>query len=170
MRFARAVAHGRPKPPDASEPLTLAHTVAAMGLKYVVVTSADRDDLRDGGAQHFADCIAAIREHSPRTKIEILTSDFRGKGRMERALEILASNPPDVFNHNVETVPDLYPAEPPAASIRAFCDQKTAEAQSARQHHQHSYGNGQRNPRQLFQVDGYQRSTRRDGDSVHDRH
>ncbi|MHB8911761.1 MAG: lipoyl synthase [Lysobacter sp.] len=109
------VAHGRPKPPDASEPLTLAQTVADMGLKYVVVTSVDRDDLRDGGAQHFADCIKAIREHSPRTKIEILTPDFRGKGRMERALEILAGNPPDVFNHNVETVPDLYPNVRPGA-------------------------------------------------------
>ena len=112
------VAHGRPKPPDASEPLTLAHTVADMGLKYVVVTSVDRDDLRDGGAQHFTDCIAAIREHSPKTKIEILTPDFRGKGRMERALEILAGNPPDVFNHNVETVPDLYPNVRPGADYQ----------------------------------------------------
>src|SRR6187399_1395801 len=84
------VAHGRPKPPDASEPLNLARTVADMGLRYVVITSVDRDDLRDGGAGHFVDCIAAIREHSPRTRIEILTPDFRGKGRMERALEILA--------------------------------------------------------------------------------
>ena len=112
------VAHGRPKPPDASEPLTLAHTVADMNLKYVVVTSVDRDDLRDGGAQHFVDCIAAIREHSPRTKIEILTPDFRGKGRMERALEILAANPPDVFNHNVETVPDLYRNVRPGADYQ----------------------------------------------------
>lgn len=102
------VAHGRPKPPDAEEPENLARTVADMGLKYVVVTSVDRDDLRDGGAQHFVDCIAAIRARSPNTKIEILTPDFRGKGRMERALEILALSPPDVFNHNVETVPDLY--------------------------------------------------------------
>ncbi len=102
------VAHGRPKPPDADEPLNLARTIADMGLKYVVVTSVDRDDLRDGGAQHFVDCIAAVREHSPQTKIEILTPDFRGKGRMERALEILAKNPPDVFNHNLETVPELY--------------------------------------------------------------
>ncbi|MDQ3511870.1 MAG: lipoyl synthase, partial [Pseudomonadota bacterium] len=109
------VAHGRPKPPDASEPLTLARTVADMNLKYVVVTSVDRDDLRDGGAQHFADCIAAIREHSPQTKIEILTPDFRGKGRMERALEILATSPPDVFNHNLETVPKLYPSIRPGA-------------------------------------------------------
>lgn len=112
------VAHGRPKPPDASEPLTLAQTVADMRLKYVVVTSVDRDDLRDGGAQHFVDCIAAIREHSPRTKIEILTPDFRGKGRMERALEILAASPPDVFNHNVETVPELYRNVRPGADYQ----------------------------------------------------
>ncbi|WP_368565665.1 lipoyl synthase [Pseudoxanthomonas sp. UTMC 1351] len=112
------VAHGRPKPPDASEPLSLATTVADMGLKYVVVTSVDRDDLRDGGAQHFVDCIAAIREHSPRTRIEILTPDFRGKGRMDRALEILATNPPDVFNHNIETVPDLYPNVRPGADYQ----------------------------------------------------
>src|SRR5690606_35612303 len=102
------VAHGRPKPPDPAEPLHLAQTVKDMGLKYVVVTSVDRDDLRDGGAGHFVDCISAIREMSPGTKIEILTPDFRGKGRMERALEILAADPPDVFNHNIETVPDLY--------------------------------------------------------------
>jgi lipoyl synthase len=112
------VAHGRPKPPDASEPLNLARTIADMGLKYVVVTSVDRDDLRDGGAQHFVDCIAAVREHSPQTKIEILTPDFRGKGRMERALEILATNPPDVFNHNLETVPELYRNVRPGADYQ----------------------------------------------------
>lgn len=112
------VAHGRPKPPDAEEPENLARTVADMGLKYVVVTSVDRDDLRDGGAQHFVDCIAAIRARSPGTKIEILTPDFRGKGRMERALEILALNPPDVFNHNVETVPDLYRNVRPGADYQ----------------------------------------------------
>ena len=112
------VAHGRPKPPDAQEPANLARTVADMGLKYVVVTSVDRDDLRDGGAQHFVDCIAAIRRESPRTRIEVLTPDFRGKGRMERALEILATNPPDVFNHNVETVPDLYPNVRPGADYQ----------------------------------------------------
>ncbi|KAF1717075.1 lipoyl synthase [Pseudoxanthomonas yeongjuensis] len=112
------VAHGRPKPPDAGEPLSLATTVADMGLKYVVVTSVDRDDLRDGGAQHFVDCIAAIREHSPKTRIEILTPDFRGKGRMDRALEILAANPPDVFNHNIETVPDLYSNVRPGADYQ----------------------------------------------------
>jgi lipoic acid synthetase len=109
------VAHGRPKLPDVDEPLSLAHTITEMGLKYVVITSVDRDDLRDGGAQHFVDCIAAIREHSPATRIEILTPDFRGKGRMERALEILAQNPPDVFNHNIETVPNLYPNVRPGA-------------------------------------------------------
>jgi len=102
------VAHGRPRPPDPDEPRRLAATVADMGLKYVVVTSVDRDDLRDGGAQHFVDCIAAIRAATPGTRIEILTPDFRGKGRMDRALGILATHPPDVFNHNVETVPDLY--------------------------------------------------------------
>jgi lipoic acid synthetase len=112
------VAHGRPKPPDPSEPLNLARTIADMRLKYVVITSVDRDDLRDGGAQHFVDCIAAVREHSPNTKIEILTPDFRGKGRMERALEILATNPPDVFNHNLETVPDLYRNVRPGADYQ----------------------------------------------------
>ncbi len=102
------VAHGRPKPPDPAEPLRLAQTVKDMRLKYVVVTSVDRDDLRDGGASHFVDCITAIREFSPATRIEILTPDFRGKGRMERALDILAHAPPDVFNHNLETVPGRY--------------------------------------------------------------
>ena len=112
------VAHGRPKPPDANEPTNLANTVADMGLKYVVVTSVDRDDLRDGGAQHFVDCIRAIREKSPATRIEVLTPDFRGKGRMERALEILANSPPDVFNHNIETVPDLYRNVRPGADYQ----------------------------------------------------
>ncbi|MGV8932206.1 MAG: lipoyl synthase [Luteimonas sp.] len=112
------VAHGRPKPPDASEPLNLGNTIADMALKYVVVTSVDRDDLRDGGAQHFVDCIAAIRAQTPSTRIEILTPDFRGKGRMERALEILATNPPDVFNHNVETVPELYRNVRPGADYQ----------------------------------------------------
>ena len=112
------VAHGRPRPPDASEPANLGNTVADMGLKYVVVTSVDRDDLRDGGAQHFVDCIAASRERAPGTRIEILTPDFRGKGRMERALDILAQNPPDVFNHNIETVPDLYRNVRPGADYQ----------------------------------------------------
>lgn len=116
------VAHGRPKPPDADEPAHLAQTIADMDLKYVVITSVDRDDLRDGGAQHFVDCIAAIREKSPRTRIEILTPDFRGKGRMERALGILAANPPDVFNHNIETVPDLYRNVRPGADYQWSLD------------------------------------------------
>ncbi len=100
------VAHGRPRPPDPNEPLNLAKTIAVMRLKYVVITSVDRDDLRDGGAQHFVDCIRTVREHSPATKIEILTPDFRG--RLDRALDLLAECPPDVMNHNLETVPRLY--------------------------------------------------------------
>ena len=112
------VAHGRPKPPDASEPLNLARTIADMGLRYVVITSVDRDDLRDGGAQHFVDCIREARALSPSLKIEILTPDFRGKGRMDRALEILAQSPPDVFNHNLETVPHLYPNVRPGADYQ----------------------------------------------------
>jgi lipoic acid synthetase len=100
------VAHGRPLAPDAQEPRHLAETIAALKLSYVVVTSVDRDDLRDGGAQHFVDCIAAVRRESPHTTIEILVPDFRG--RVERALEILAAAPPDVLNHNLETVPRLY--------------------------------------------------------------
>src|SRR5450759_2692823 len=107
------VAHGRPRPPDADEPLSLARTIAALKLRYVVITSVDRDDLRDGGAQHFADCIRAVREHSPRTRIEILVPDFRG--RLERALEILCAEPPDVMNHNLETVPRLYRQARPGA-------------------------------------------------------
>ncbi|NLW97002.1 lipoyl synthase [Luteimonas wenzhouensis] len=112
------VAHGRPKPPDPSEPANLADTIADMRLKYVVITSVDRDDLRDGGAQHFVDCIRAVRAKSPGIRIEILTPDFRGRGRMERALEILATAPPDVFNHNVETVPDLYRNVRPGADYQ----------------------------------------------------
>ena len=109
------VAHGRPKPPDADEPRHLAETIRDMGLRYVVVTSVDRDDLRDGGAAHFAACIREVRAANPDIHIEILTPDFRGKGRMERALEVLAENPPDVFNHNLETVRDLYPNVRPGA-------------------------------------------------------
>jgi lipoic acid synthetase len=109
------VAHGRPKPPDADEPRHLAETIRAMGLRYVVVTSVDRDDLRDGGAAHFAACIREVRAANPDIRIEILTPDFRGKGRMERALEVLAENPPDVFNHNLETVRELYPNVRPGA-------------------------------------------------------
>ena len=100
------VGHGRPKPLDADEPANLARTIAALRLRYVVVTSVDRDDLRDGGAQHFVDCIRAVREGSPGTQIEVLVPDFRG--RMERALGILQAGPPDVMNHNLETVPRLY--------------------------------------------------------------
>ena len=100
------VGHGRPDPLDADEPGNLAKTIAALRLSYVVITSVDRDDLRDGGAQHFVDCIRKTRELSPMTKIEILTPDFRG--RMDRALEILTAAPPDVMNHNLETVPRLY--------------------------------------------------------------
>ena len=100
------VGHGRPDPLDAEEPLNLAKTIAALKLKYVVITSVDRDDLRDGGAGHFVDCIRKTRELSPRTQIEILTPDFRG--RMDRALDILKAAPPDVMNHNLETTPRLY--------------------------------------------------------------
>ena len=109
-------AHGRPKPPDSQEPENLAHTIAAMKLKYVVITSVDRDDLRDGGAGHFAECITAIRTHSPATRIEILTPDFRG--RLEAALDKLAISPPDVMNHNLETVPRLYKQARPGADYR----------------------------------------------------
>ncbi len=100
------VAHGRPLAPDPEEPARLAQTIAALGLAYVVITSVDRDDLKDGGARHFVDCIRAVRERSPRTKIEILVPDFRG--RLERALEVLDAALPDVMNHNLETVPRLY--------------------------------------------------------------
>ena len=100
------VAHGRPKPLDAEEPRHLGETIAALGLQYVVITSVDRDDLRDGGAGHFVECIRMVRNLSPGTRIEILTPDFRG--RLDRALEILDAGPPDVMNHNLETVPRLY--------------------------------------------------------------
>jgi lipoic acid synthetase len=107
------VAHGRPKPLDINEPRHLAQTVAKMALKYVVITSVDRDDLRDGGAAHFKACIDAIRSTTSEIKIEILTPDFRG--RMEKALETFSDCPPDVFNHNLETVPSLYPKVRPGA-------------------------------------------------------
>jgi lipoic acid synthetase len=102
------VAHGRPKPPDPGEPANLAKTIAQMRLRYVVITSVDRDDLRDGGAGHFVECIERVRESSPGIRVEILVPDFRGKGRLERALDILEQAPPDVFNHNLETVAPLY--------------------------------------------------------------
>jgi len=100
------VGHGRPDPLDPAEPENLAKTVAALKLRYVVITSVDRDDLRDGGAAHFVECIRAVRQASPDTRIEILTPDFRG--RLDRALDILQAAPPDVMNHNLETVPRLY--------------------------------------------------------------
>ena len=109
------VAHGRPKPPDPLEPANLAGTIRDMRLKYVVITSVDRDDLRDGGAAHFAACIEAVRFENPDIRIEILTPDFRGKGRMERALEVFAAQPPDVFNHNLETPRALYREVRPGA-------------------------------------------------------
>ena len=107
------VGHGTPLPPDPAEPGKLAATIAAMKLRYVVITSVDRDDLRDGGAQHFADCIRAVRAASPTTTIEVLVPDFRG--RLEVALDILAATPPDVMNHNLETVPRLYKQVRPGA-------------------------------------------------------
>ena len=110
------VAHGRPLKPDAAEPEKLALTIKDMKLSYVVITSVDRDDLRDGGAQHFADCIREIRKHNPNITIEILVPDFRG--RMDRALEILIETPPDVFNHNLETAPRLYKLARPGADYK----------------------------------------------------
>jgi lipoic acid synthetase len=108
------VAHGRPAPLDPAEPGHLAETVALLGLRYVVVTSVDRDDLRDGGAGHFVDCIRALRARAPCTRVETLVPDFRG--RMEAALSVLVTAPPDVFNHNLETVPRLYRAVRPGAA------------------------------------------------------
>jgi lipoic acid synthetase len=116
------VAHGRPRPPDAGEPARLARTVQEMNLKYVVITSVDRDDLRDGGAAHFADCISAVRAASPGIRVEILVPDFRGKGRREKALELLAATPPDVFNHNIETVEALYRNVRPGADYQWSLD------------------------------------------------
>ena len=100
------VSHGKPQALDESEPLHLAQTIAAMHLRFVVITSVDRDDLRDGGASHFANCIREVRSHCPQTQIEILVPDFRG--RLEAAMTNLTGTPPDVFNHNLETVPRLY--------------------------------------------------------------
>lgn len=110
------VGHGRPNPLDEQEPANLARTVKAMGLRYVVVTSVDRDDLRDGGAAHFAACIRAIREATPNTRIEVLTPDFRG--RMDVALTLLNDAVPDVFNHNLETVPRLYKQARPGSDYQ----------------------------------------------------
>ena len=110
------VAHGTPQPLDQREPENLARTIQDMNLDYVVITSVDRDDLRDGGAGHFVACIQAIRHHTPATRIEILVPDFRG--RMDRALDILRQAPPDVFNHNLETVPRLYKQARPGADYQ----------------------------------------------------
>jgi len=110
------VGHGKPNPLDDGEPLHLASAIAEMSLKYVVITSVDRDDLRDGGAQHFADCIREARKQSPNLEIEILTPDFRG--RMDVALDILEKDAPDVFNHNLETVPRLYRQSRPGANYK----------------------------------------------------
>jgi len=110
------VAHGKPIAPDINEPANLARTIAAMQLNYVVITSVDRDDLRDGGAQHFVDCIRAVRAASPEIRIEVLVPDFRG--RLDRAMEILTQAPPDVMNHNLETVPRLYKEARPGSDYQ----------------------------------------------------
>ena len=127
------VAHGKPLPPDPAEPEHLARTVAAMRLRYVVITSVDRDDLRDGGAAHFAACIRAVREHSPSTRIEVLVPDFRG--RLEAALEAFAHDLPDVMNHNLETVPRLYRQARPGAdyahSLRLLAEFKARHPEVA---------------------------------------
>ena len=107
------VAHGKPQPPDAGEPENLARSIGLLRLRYAVITSVDRDDLRDGGAGHFADCLTAIRASAPATRLEILVPDFRG--RLETALDALSRSLPDVFNHNLETVPRLYPLARPGA-------------------------------------------------------
>lgn len=125
------VGHGRPNPLDVDEPRHLAETVAAMGLHHVVITSVDRDDLKDGGAAHFAACIREIRATSPKMTVEILTPDFRG--RVEVAIEILVETPPDVFNHNLETIPRLYLDARPGAnyeqSLALLRDYKAACAE-----------------------------------------
>jgi lipoic acid synthetase len=110
------VAHGKPLAPDVNEPENLARTIAQMDLKYVVITSVDRDDLKDGGAQHFVDCIQAVRMQSPNIKIEILVPDFRG--RLDVAMEILRNAPPDVMNHNLETIPRLYKQARPGSDYQ----------------------------------------------------
>jgi lipoic acid synthetase len=114
------VGHGRPDPLDVNEPENLGKTIAALRLSYVVITSVDRDDLRDGGAAHFVSCIQRVRELSPDTRIEILTPDFRG--RMDKALEILKAAPPDVMNHNLETVPRLYKEARPGSDYAYSLD------------------------------------------------
>lgn len=114
------VAHGRPNPLDVNEPENLATAIASMGLRYVVITSVDRDDLDDGGALHFANCIRAARKHSPSLTIETLVPDFRTC--QQTALDILASAPPDIFNHNLETVPRLYKEVRPGANFQQSLD------------------------------------------------
>jgi lipoic acid synthetase len=114
------VGHGRPDPLDVDEPLNLAKTIAALKLKYVVITSVDRDDLKDGGAGHFAECISKVRELSPATQIEVLVPDFRG--RADRALDILKAAPPDVMNHNLETAPRLYKEARPGSDYQFSLD------------------------------------------------
>src|SRR5437868_8552339 len=114
------VGHGRPDPLDVDEPLNLAKTIAALKLKYVVITSVDRDDLKDGGAAHFAECITKTRELSPSTQIEVLVPDFRG--RADRALNILKAAPPDVMNHNLETAPRLYKEARPGSDYQFSLD------------------------------------------------
>lgn len=111
------VAHGKPQPLDAAEPANLAKTIAELGLKYVVITSVDRDDLRDGGASHFAACVEQIRLLSPASKVELLVPDFRG--RVDKAIAILQRQPCDVFNHNMETVPRLYKSARPGACYQS---------------------------------------------------
>jgi lipoic acid synthetase len=121
------VAHGKPQPPDINEPANLASSIGLLNLKYVVITSVDRDDLRDGGAKHFTDCLRAIRASSPNTKLEILVPDFRG--RLDTALNIFTTGLPDVLNHNLETVPRLYKLARPGAdyahSLKLLKDFKT---------------------------------------------
>jgi len=114
------VAHGKPQALDANEPINLAQTIHELSLKYVVITSVDRDDLRDGGARHFSACVQAIREQSPETKIEVLVPDFRG--RMVKAVSILQATPVDVFNHNLETIPRLYKQARPGANYQQSLD------------------------------------------------
>ena len=114
------VAHGKPKPLDQNEPTELAQAIKEMGLSYVVITSVDRDDLKDSGAQHFADCITQTRKYNPDIKVEVLVPDFRG--RMDIAIDILQHSPPDVFNHNLETVPRLYRQARPGADYQWSLD------------------------------------------------
>jgi lipoic acid synthetase len=125
------VGHGRPNPLDPQEARHLAESVSAMRLRYVVVTSVDRDDLRDGGAEHFAACIREVRSQSPNTQIEVLVPDFRG--RLDLAIEILSGTPPDVMNHNLETVPRLYkqcrPGADYAHSLQLLRDYKAKNPQ-----------------------------------------